>query len=269
MLPDRCVGANIDAIIAGAQLTARRPRRVLAAAVPRHGSHRPADGPDAARLRARARRAAGLPRPSRVLARVDLGVPRHHHRGTQLLVRARGPRAAARRRARPVELAPRAQRRGDRRPERGRIVLRRRRAVRVRRPRRVSGVRHGRGHARGDVPRGGRRHDRRRGRPPRARARPARGGARGRRRSRVGAPSRQVGPTTRRLRAAHRRPRDRRGARRAGGGRARAAEPVDHARLLPQRRSHRRDVRRRLAAHRRPRLPRRRTSSSCAVARRT
>ncbi len=66
------------------------------------------------------------------------------------------------------------------------------------------------------------------------------------------------GPTARRLRAAHRRPRYRCGARRTGSGRARAAEPVDHARLLPQRRSHGRDVRRRLAAHRRPRLPRRR-----------
>ncbi len=133
---------------------ARRPRRVVAAAVPRHGSHRPADGPDAARLRARARRAAGLPRSSCVLARVDLGVSGHHHRGPQLLVCARGPRAAACRSARPVELAPRAQRRGDRRSERGRIVLHRGRALRVRRPRRVSGVRHGRGHACGDVPRG-------------------------------------------------------------------------------------------------------------------
>ena len=189
MLPDRCVGANIDAIIAGAQHHPRRPRGVVAAAVPRHGAHRAADDADAPRLRARARRAAGLPRPPRVLVGVDLGVPRHHHRRAQLLVRARGARAAPRRCARPVELAARAQRRGDRRPERGRGVLRRGGAVRLRRPRRVPGVRHGRGHARRDLPRGRRGHDRRRGRSPRARARPAwrRAGRRRRRPSRCAA----------------------------------------------------------------------------------
>ena len=49
MLPDRCVGANIDAIIAGAQITPRRPRGVVAPALPRHGAHRVADDADAAR----------------------------------------------------------------------------------------------------------------------------------------------------------------------------------------------------------------------------
>ena len=70
--------------------TRRRPGGLVAAAVPRHGPHRAADDADAPRLRARARRPAGLPRRARVLAGVDLGVPRHHHRGTELLVHARG-----------------------------------------------------------------------------------------------------------------------------------------------------------------------------------
>ena len=65
MLPHRCVVNNIDAIVEGAGLGAERPRRVVAAAVPRHGSHRDADDPDDDRLRPRARAARRTSSPRR------------------------------------------------------------------------------------------------------------------------------------------------------------------------------------------------------------
>ena len=66
MLPHRCLIANIDAIVEGAALDHRGRRRVVAAAVPRHGAHRAADDADAHRLRARARarRRTSSPRPA-------------------------------------------------------------------------------------------------------------------------------------------------------------------------------------------------------------
>ena len=103
MLPDRCIGANIDAIVDGRADHPRRRRGVVAAAVPRHGPHRAADDADAPRASSScsARRRTSWPGPACWL-RVDLGVPRHHHRRAQLRVCARGAGVAARRAARPV-----------------------------------------------------------------------------------------------------------------------------------------------------------------------
>ena len=66
MLPDRCIIANIDAIVEAAGIDARRPRGVVAAAVPRHGPHRAADDADAARASTScsARRRTSSPRPA-------------------------------------------------------------------------------------------------------------------------------------------------------------------------------------------------------------
>ena len=61
MLPHENLVHNIDAIVEGGRAHDRGPRRVLAAAVPRHGAHRAADDADAHRLRSRARRADRLP----------------------------------------------------------------------------------------------------------------------------------------------------------------------------------------------------------------
>ena len=208
MLPDRCIGANIDAIIAGAQIT-HADRAVswlplyhdmgligLLMTPMLHGFELVLGAPQ-----------DFLAAPVDLVG-VDLGVPRHDHRGSQLLLRPRGACAAARRRARPVELAARAQRRRDRRPGRGGERSAPRRPPSGSTPRAAYPV-FGMAEATlgGDVPRGRRGDDRRRGRTPRARARPAwrgpsvRPGARVRRLAFLGRP-------LARLRAAHRRPRE-------------------------------------------------------------
>ena len=78
------------------------------------------------------------------------------------------------------------------------------------------------------------------------------------RRARGRAPARPARAHAARARAARLRSRDRGAATRPRGRRARAAGRLGHTRLLQPGRAHRGDVPRRLAAHRRPRLPRRR-----------
>jgi fatty-acyl-CoA synthase len=175
MLPDRCVGANIDAIIAGAQITAA-DRAVswlplyhdmgligLLMTPMLQGFELVLGAPQ-----------DFLAAPSSWMAWIS------EFRGTITA----GPNFS-------YALAARALRRGgdydlsswrlalNRRSVRGGGVLRRRRAVRLRSPGRLSGVRHGRGDARGDLSRCRRGDDGRRGRPPRTRARPGRGPRRG------------------------------------------------------------------------------------------
>ena len=103
MLPHRCVTANIDAIRQRRGVR-RRPRagRVVAAAVPRHGSHRAARRADDHRRRPRARRTAGLPRRAGALARLDVDVRVHGHRRARTSPTRSRPRALRRsRRSRP------------------------------------------------------------------------------------------------------------------------------------------------------------------------
>ena len=109
MLPQRVLCSNLDAIDDCDGTARRRGRaRVVAAALPRHGSRRLHDDADDDRRRARARVTAGLPRPSRRVDGVDLDLPRHGDRGAELLVGARDPCAEADEWARPLVDAHRA-----------------------------------------------------------------------------------------------------------------------------------------------------------------
>ena len=125
ILPHRCVTANADAIVQrGAPRGRRRPRGVVAAAVPRHGPDRAAHDPDDDGHGPRARRAAGLPRRARAVDAVVRRVRRHRERGPELRLRARGPRPAPARPPRSLGLAARAQRRRARRSRRRRALRR-------------------------------------------------------------------------------------------------------------------------------------------------
>ena len=150
MLPDRCVGANIDAIVEGAAIQPRRPRGVVAAALPRHGPHRPARDARCSTASSSCSRAPQdfLAAPVRWLEWIS-EFRGTDHRGSELLLRARRPGAAPRRRARPA----RAGASRSTAPSRSTRTRSRRSAPRP--PRsgfdargRVPGVRHGRGDAR-------------------------------------------------------------------------------------------------------------------------
>ena len=271
MLPHRAVCANLDGIAMAAAARPRRRRpRLVAAAVPRHGPHRAADHPDDHRRRPRARRAAGLPGQPGPLDGVDVR-----------------PTAA---RSPPAPTSPTRWRPGRSRRAEGldlsrlRIALngaepvdpdtvgdvrRRRRALRPRPGCGVPGVRHGRGGIAGTFPDPvpGLAHRRRR--PPR-RSRPS------------ATPRRSTGDAERpRACAMLGRPvpgleirivdpatgdvlRRARGRRAADPGHL-ASRPATTAAPRPPREL----FRRRLAAHRRPRLPRSTASSWCAAASRT
>ena len=187
--------------------------------------------------------------------------------GPNFSVRAVRPRDAPRRRPGPEPVARRAERRRADRAELGRGLAGRGRPARPAGRHRVLRLRHGRVDRRHHLPRAGQGHDRRRGRQPGARDRPLRrrrwtrrspapGGCRSSgRRSRAWS----CGSWTR-----HRHP-----AARPRGRRARGARDVGDARVLPQRARHRGRVPRRVVAHRRPRLPRRRRARSSAAGSRT
>ena len=114
----------------------------MAAAVPRHGAHRAADDADAARASSScsARRRTSSPR-RRDWLRVDLGVPAARSPpGPTSRTRSRRARCGAPTRLDLSSVAARAQRCRAGRPERGRGVLRRRRAATASTPRRAFSV---------------------------------------------------------------------------------------------------------------------------------
>ena len=227
-------------------------------AVPRHGAHRAADDADAHRLRARARRAAGLPRRAGELAAsgsrssaarsprartsrtrsrrarcgapsgLDLSAWRLALNGAEPIDPARSRRSA-----------PPARRTGST-PKSPFCVFGMAEATLA-----VTFPDAGRGHGASTPSTATRSSTSGTPRPSPADADGAAG-------SRCSA-ARCAGFELRVVR-----PRDRAGARRPRGRRARAARPVGDARLLPQPRRHRGRVPRRVVPHRRPRVPGRR-----------
>ena len=270
MLPHRAICQNLDWAWEAAQLSSHEKHRVLAAALPRHGSDRSADHPDDHGRGPGAGRPAGLPGPAAALDAVDVGLRGHGHRRAELRLRAGRPGPAAVRGAPgAVPGAHLAQRRRAGRRRDLPQVLRRRRAVRAGPVRGVPRLRHGRGVHRRLLPTPGQGPPHRLGRQAGPRAR-APGGSRPTPRPRAPSSWSVLGSPSAGHGDAHRRPVHRRGA--AATGRSGSCSSRGNSadrRLLQAARRHRGAHRRRLAAHRRPVLLRGRASSWSAAGPRT
>ena len=131
MIPDRVLGANVDACCDAAGVGPRRRDGLVAAAVPRHGARRVPGHPDDEGGAARPGRAPGFPRPPGELDAVDLRLARHGDGGSQLRVGAGHPRTEADARPRPLIADAGAVGRRARRSRRGGGVRRRRCALRL------------------------------------------------------------------------------------------------------------------------------------------